>query len=922
MIFCSYCGQGFKRDEHLERHVLIHTDIRPFRCQECKLTFKRKDLLRRHFRSIHAPPSELDSTQADDEFASSRNSATERISIACANCAASKTKCDNQAPCGRCVKKKLTCERRAVRRTGSKNSAGQQKIFVHPVQPLEAAFPTEVSEETDHDMKDPESGESSTSPLSSVSSIESGGDEQICQKNEPATDFNTAETMNFTEDIGACAEGVDVSSANEMQYPSFFDSIAHSMLHDIDLDTPMDEIPSNDYFTTNNQNLIPALDGNFADSLWSFPSGDIASMPLSFTATALPTAAPTPPVSDLGSQWPMFLCNPHAGGEEPIHASAFSTSLLNLKVLNNPSIWSSIPLLPDASQSDEGVMTSSSSKSTQIEAPSRDKLLAITQKLWAMAKESVALPRWRPDQRNDEANSWMDHVVLLPPVEVSQHFLQQHRSHGYQCFHMLPPAQEFASSNSAADADNTLLVGISALLIVAQSTRSSPVAELRALSSGLGEVCRIVMQDEDFTTTPDFLDASLSVLQLIQWSGDGWHMNALMKLWEQHAKIIRKNLFGPNQTCLGLEPLGLIETQIKMTYNWLAVDLELSIFHDTPPKLAIQEIPTPAISPSQFNSHFSSLAAMFESFTDGQLSSKNGCILTPAHLRLLLHPLQCLSAHLHQCLDTFGSIQNVGFRNLPSSNLGLASKAFIDELGIYLRRWHKLSATVGSVTSSGSADPIMQGSMALYHIMVLNNLTSFPDIERLTRDRQKGLSTGGSAMKPWMRTPSPESTALLLYHAGQCLAVLRGMLPPTRPLWWAAALYRATLVLCHVVTNNHTSSTRFSTSSPPPSSHPASGLIFLDQEYPHSSKGHDAPLQRFLGRLQGTPVLTRLDNSPMFLTSSADILEHAITLLNEHLIGDGTDFVRGILGKLCTLRARMWNDTHFQGQPTQSTILH
>ncbi|KAI7051678.1 hypothetical protein KC352_g45647 [Hortaea werneckii] len=52
MVFCTYCGQSFTRDEHLERHILTHTNVKPFKCFTCHMSFARRDLLQRHY-TVH-----------------------------------------------------------------------------------------------------------------------------------------------------------------------------------------------------------------------------------------------------------------------------------------------------------------------------------------------------------------------------------------------------------------------------------------------------------------------------------------------------------------------------------------------------------------------------------------------------------------------------------------------------------------------------------------------------------------------------------------------------------------------------------------------------------------------------------------------------------------------------------------------------
>lgn len=75
-----------------------------------------------------------------------RPGAAGRIPIACANCAQSKTKCDNQIPCGRCVKKNLNCERRTFRRSSCKDGGKQSTIPRSDQKPLESGHHDETNE--------------------------------------------------------------------------------------------------------------------------------------------------------------------------------------------------------------------------------------------------------------------------------------------------------------------------------------------------------------------------------------------------------------------------------------------------------------------------------------------------------------------------------------------------------------------------------------------------------------------------------------------------------------------------------------------------------------------------------------------------------------------------------------------------------
>ncbi|KAF3065021.1 hypothetical protein GL218_01218 [Daldinia childiae] len=106
MAFCTYCGQEFQRNEHLERHLATHANIKRFKCNICHLSFSRRDVLQRHV-AVHGETS-ADGQSSNQPMAGVRH----RTQEACRNCARTKTKCDSNTPCNRCRVKQISCDRR------------------------------------------------------------------------------------------------------------------------------------------------------------------------------------------------------------------------------------------------------------------------------------------------------------------------------------------------------------------------------------------------------------------------------------------------------------------------------------------------------------------------------------------------------------------------------------------------------------------------------------------------------------------------------------------------------------------------------------------------------------------------------------------------------------------------------------------
>ncbi|KAF2795031.1 hypothetical protein K505DRAFT_348910 [Melanomma pulvis-pyrius CBS 109.77] len=910
-IYCSYCGQGFKRDEHLERHILTHTNVRPFRCPECRVAFKRKDLLRRHYKTIHVPPRD------DDDPASLRTGvvAINRIPIACLNCAQSKTKCDKQASCGRCVKRKLTCERRQFRRSSWKGNP-KADVLSSTLNKSPKDEPTQEQHEIETQAVSEMSVDNSNQAWHLYTS--SDGTETDLNMGMSAVTVPEITPWTIQSDIADVPLAAILREGEQIQGAEFGQSnrfpISFSTEHNsaIPPNTPTDLYKNVHFDTAVHEEyfdnalmdfhlLFDSSESGLSDLDWSLVQQEPSSLA---RLGDIPTEPATAGNMLLYQSWPLFQCN---SGELNCITARPKDNIDKLEALDDPTIWSICAPPPFVGL--QGPPDESRWALQPIDPFVRDRLLAITQHVWRLSKERI-FPSRGIGRQNAEVCPWMDRIILLPQTDALHSLLTKYICQDNDQFYLFPQNKALNSEYLLPQSEDKIVAGILILLRIAQVIRSATNPQARGICNGFIEICSSVVDDvvyvkEEITGTAESIEVSVGLLQLLHWSGDPWHMTIVLDIWERHAKV------GNN----------------SMLHSWVAVDLEMSVFHDVPPKLDATSIqfPLPAMAvvpqdtrmamdgwesnttpPSTVEHIYTSLTRLFDAFMSGQLSLLQDIPAT--HLRLLLHPLQSLSMRLHQCLDTFSNLQTPGAR--PSTTISLASKAFIDEHRILLARWRHLATIVAARSENNPTT--LASSLALHHIMVLNSLASFPEVERLTR-----LWTGSGTITPthsyqsWMRTASPEGLALLMFNCGQYLNVICMMPPMKRPTWWPAALYRVALVLCQAVISINSMRAvvmfGFNTSADitPPDS---SNFVFLDQNISPNPEDYDPNLRKFLGTLHGRPVLTSADGNAVMLLNEISVLDHCVAILEQYLYFDESEFARGVCEKLCKLRSRWRQD--------------
>lgn len=380
------------------------------------------------------------------------------------------------------------------------------------------------------------------------------------------------------------------------------------------------------------------------------------------------------------------------------------------------------------------------------------------------------------------------------------------------------------------------------------------------------------------------------------------------------------------------------DTASRLVYNWVMVDLELSLFHDTAPVLSISELQCPLPGPEllwlapsaeqwlsgiqsiygctvNVNPHLlttpsltPSLYDLFQDFLHDNLSRRQSS-LEPQQMRLLLHPLQSLLCHLRQMLSCFSDI--LGNRRATGRTVTKASThQRLEEVQNLLQKWYELAMTM---QKANPACPITRCNLVLYHLICLNAVTNFPEIERLAR--KDGFEANGPTH--WelslrhKRCIYQREEAIL--HCGQVLRLLRSLSSDKQPSWWAAALYRVTMVLwtdgigrLDPSFKNLTSSSSSSSSvtakeggSPAAvgSSPGPTGLVFVDQVTPE-----DPAVIAYLWGGDGTAAFTSAGGTTISLDDPSDVLDLGIKTIES---GISTRIGDGIIRKLVTL-ARNW----------------
>ncbi|KAG4442998.1 hypothetical protein IFR05_001529 [Cadophora sp. M221] len=926
MIFCTYCGKSFTRKEHLERHIPSHTNVKPHRCTLCQLSFPRRDLLQRHHFTYHEAKDPMQTAPGTVP------SIAGRTPIACINCANAKTGCDKAVPCSRCAEKNLPCEARFARRSGKASMRSASLSGAVPTQ-RNSGSPTTTNRLA---PKEPVPAPVQTPIMAAGSPLETQPIQGSPQKvqtpvytmqglNFGNTPFNTSPSESVRGmDTFMCLNDEDMLNADTSyqdlmmwnQYPSELEMYPNTMTGKIDV--PFMEMAgsysSSDALASASMHTSISIPHTGSTSISS--QADFERPFKIVEANGLMSGEPMMPEFEVviaaEAAWPLARCN------RPIFSGACPrTAIVHLENLEQHSRYESTWQLLSSNIDSSDIDYKNQISVVPFSSSTRDRILAITQSFLHTALETHrgGMKAWDKGSPHGNFN-----FLVLPPSKVLEYFLRSYVRSLAPYYTLINGGSLDPNELMLNNQASTLLL----LLMIATGATSVQTSEARCLTAGLTETCRIslfniIEKDVELSADPVVLRCALLFTILGAWSGDAWHMNIAMGQrgmylsMLKHAGMLEPSLpmtisTDPSNIELQWRTWQQQESQNRLVYNWVMVDQELSLFHDTAPILSITELQTPMpgmeclwlakdstewlaalqqtnsatgwLSPNSLEVRplTPSLCDLFQDMLHDNISRRYEQ-LSPLQLKLLLHPLQSLLCHLRQVLSCFSDF--FGARRGSRTVTKASTMLRLEEVQSLLQKWYELCAVHAKADPTC---PVTQANLVLYHLISLNAVTSFPEIERLARREAFDGSSRELGVRYKRCIHQPEE---VLIHCGQVIRLVSSMPREGRPHWWSTAIYRAALILW------------------------VESLSRIDQNSQRMEKGpmfaidavmpDDRSVISYLWNGEGVPVLTKGDRHVELLPD--EVLNHCISLLEQGVALRVSD---GIKRKLQAL-SRNWS---------------
>ena len=239
---------------------------------------------------------------------------------------------------------------------------------------------------------------------------------------------------------------------------------------------------------------------------------------------------------------------------------------------------------------------------------------------------------------------------------------------------------------------------------------------------------------------------------------------------------------------------------------------------------------------------------------------------SPTQLRVFLQPLQAMVCHLHDCLDHFVD----GGSDRQSSRFITQ----LEEVQTILQDWYTMCSRSSAVGEPGKFDPATCANLVTYHLISLNTMTSFREMELQAR----GGLPREEYLRSYWRIRCVEEAARIRFHCGQVIRLVRIMPEARKPPWWPAAVYRVAIIMWATSTANllNDAGGRPSVAASRGSGRADNDTFVIDRLTPE----HPSVL-RYLRYREGTPALSKHGGGFVYLDEPQEPLRYCLELLSE-----------------------------------------
>lgn len=431
---------------------------------------------------------------------------------------------ESQEPCSRCLKRGIACERREFRRTRWKgnpdaidtastlerDSRSQQNQEGQNTTLERTERVTEDTRRQDSPMRPPSKNADTGLMTPSPTSGTSEATFEVIQPDMinlalslmPHQIYDNQEA-DYSHITGFA---VPIGIHHDDTLPSTTSNSSSETMH-------FDPDPNEDHSieSLTDMDLTSAMSGTMQPHLdWSLDQHQLPSSINTFTR------ANDTESLQARRGWPMFQSS--LGGLSSATPRT-QENITKLQTLDDPSAWSTCTNL---------------SLAADLQAPRlvnsfvRDRMLATTQYIWQISKTRI-FPSENCGRYSKEMR-WLDTITLLPQGEALSFLVTKYIRQENTQLHLFAEAKPFPSEHNLPRSENRIVAGTLILLKLAHTMRCVNCPRIRDICTGFTEICVSLVDEtllQDYTSqkaTTEWIEVSVSLLQLLAWGGNSWHM--------------------------------------------------------------------------------------------------------------------------------------------------------------------------------------------------------------------------------------------------------------------------------------------------------------------------------------------------------------------------------------------------------------